>query len=226
MRKKSFTLIELLVVVAIIAVLVAILLPAISQARYQAKLLTCGTNLKNWGQYLTMYASDNKDFFPCHGKLKTWWWWPCDWQNPDASEYGGFWSNPLPFAKLVYPTYIRQPELFFCPLDRSRPVKDPNTFWWQRLGFSYAYMGSYGTDPDRPMYSLRCKTLSDPVSGIMADQECWTSQVGWTWNHLPGMISGFEFIPGTVSALYTDGRAELLHVGPKWYPYGIAFLSN
>jgi prepilin-type N-terminal cleavage/methylation domain-containing protein len=224
--RNGFTLIELLVVVAIIAVLVSMLLPALAKARYSAKLLTCSTNLKSWGNYLVMYASDNKDFFPCHGKLKTHWWWPT-WNNdPDAAEYGGFWSNPLPFVRLVYPTYIRRPELFFCPLDAARPPKDPLSMWWQNLGFSYSYMGSYGTDPSDFSIASRCKTLADPASAIMADQECWTPRMQWTWNHMPNVFNGFGLVPGTVTVLYTDGHTELKHVGSTWYPYFISALPN
>ena len=60
----GFTLIELLVVVAIIAVLVAILLPALSRAREQAKLMTCSSNLRQLINAELYYAQDNSDKFP------------------------------------------------------------------------------------------------------------------------------------------------------------------
>lgn len=66
--KQGFTLIELLVVVSIIALLVSILMPALSKAREQAKMVICKTNLKQWGTMLFMYASDYDDsFFPGPG---------------------------------------------------------------------------------------------------------------------------------------------------------------
>jgi len=74
MRKnslKSFTLIELLVVVAIIAVLVAILLPALTTAREHAKRALCAGNLKQWGMVVQMYTNDNNDHFPITGTLET-----------------------------------------------------------------------------------------------------------------------------------------------------------
>ncbi len=64
---NSFTLIELLVVVAIIAVLVAILLPAIQKARKQGKILACGSQMRQIGVALYAYAGENNDFFPRHG---------------------------------------------------------------------------------------------------------------------------------------------------------------
>jgi prepilin-type N-terminal cleavage/methylation domain-containing protein/prepilin-type processing-associated H-X9-DG protein len=63
-RERAFTLIELLVVVAIIAVLVALLLPALNSARGQAKKLVCMTRLKQCGMAMDYYAKDNRDVFP------------------------------------------------------------------------------------------------------------------------------------------------------------------
>ena len=63
-RIKGFTLIEMLVVVAIIALLIAILLPSLAKARELARQTICGTNMKEIGTTFYIYQSDNLDEFP------------------------------------------------------------------------------------------------------------------------------------------------------------------
>ena len=63
-KQRAFTLIELLVVIAIIAMLVAILIPAVSKALETARRSSCASNLKTLGVAFNSYAADHKGEFP------------------------------------------------------------------------------------------------------------------------------------------------------------------
>ena len=78
MRRRAFTLIELLVVVAIIAVLIAILLPSLGRAKANAVRVKCGAVLRSWSLVIHEYAQENNDFFGSNNG------------NPWASLAGGF----------------------------------------------------------------------------------------------------------------------------------------
>ena len=129
MRKKGFTLIELLVVIAIIAMLMAILMPALSKVKKIAMRVVCGTNLKGLGTAQTVYANDYDDQYVVQGQrgLHTWGFGTDQFQNVSKD-----WSTPgdLTIAASLY-LLVREadvsPKSFVCPSGDEQEYDGKNT---------------------------------------------------------------------------------------------------
>jgi prepilin-type N-terminal cleavage/methylation domain-containing protein/prepilin-type processing-associated H-X9-DG protein len=134
----AFTLVELLVVIGIIALLVAILLPALGRAREQARAVACASNLRQIGMAMVMYTNDNKQRYPFHadigGQFQE------DWIHWQASRD----VNNSAVAKYVGRF---EPQVFRCPSDdvqiRPRVLTEP-----YRYSYSLNYL--FASNPGLP----------------------------------------------------------------------------
>ena len=147
LRRAAFTLIELLVVIAVIAILAALLLPALSGAKERARIIQCLGNLRQIGMGLKMYVDENDSTFPPHANM------PFATPRPPGREayYGVLGGrDPDPAYAWVtkatnrplYPYLPSSSTVFQCPADKG--LDEPAGPAWQAwkysgVGCSYFY---------------------------------------------------------------------------------------
>lgn len=174
-KAQGFTLIELLVVIAIIAILAALLLPALSRAQESSRQTKCASNLKQWGVAERLYLDDNQGLFPLsvipafppitppsyNDKALTW----LDltdiqvMSEQKGTSYGlNAWFNALPAYVASKPlwqytvngasaTFNTAPSIYLCPTSALLPLD--STIPSGQIVFNYA-MNSKGIPDSAP----------------------------------------------------------------------------
>lgn len=122
-KKNGFTMVEILIVIAIIAMLAAMLLPALSSARERARRTTCINNLRQIMAAYEMYADDWFENYP---------------------------AKPESIYSFIYPELIKTPQIFWCPSTISRGIKVPDKIDSSNYNNSYAFVFGLTTSNNCP----------------------------------------------------------------------------
>ncbi len=202
-RNTGFTLIELIVVIAIIALLVGILMPALGKSRAVARRMLCMTKMVNVGYAMLLYTTDNDEYFPpsVHSfsiadPVAAW-----DVQLASYLGYTQFAADPLSVNIFTSPQLVQlRSTLYRCPEDeRDQPepaFAPPDSY------LSYGKSVYFELRPDAP----------DPQEAVVLDGHVWKRTVDLprpTATVVFGEISGGAFgVDHVMAHFWKIGRTE------------------
>ena len=225
----AFTLIELLVVISIVALLMAILLPALQRARKQARAAVCQAHLKQWGTILALYAEDSDGRIPSSDTTIVWFfrgsWLPKgDPNKPPIFHH----LNTKGIACCPMAVRVRTELGFANNVSTSKQLKmrfRPGSVFkaWEIVSPSPCFIGSYGINrelqkEDADTYSVR-ECAKKPV---ILDCVFW---LGRHSNHMPPpqfepFGGDYEFCinrhNGNINGLFLDWSVRRVGLKELW----------
>lgn len=199
-NKTGFTLIELLVVISIIAILAAMLLPALKSARDSSKRAACASNLHQIGFAQELYCSDNSE------------WITPNRYDPGAGTY--FWPNLLlPYLSQKLVTYDVQPkvDVFWCPGASKSIADDPANGYYdysvKRLSYSQNYY--MGGDSFNGVAGHKRSEVRKPDRMVLVLDGKSVNTHPWAVELPPPALSGGAYRhDGKLNILLMDGHVE------------------
>jgi prepilin-type N-terminal cleavage/methylation domain-containing protein len=155
--RRAFTLIELLVVIAIIAILAAMLLPALSSAKQRSWTISCTSNLRQIDIGMRLFADDNAEFYPESGTY-------IKWGAIDIPATSGGSGKPSWMEQIV--TYTGNTNVYRCPgnVQLAEALQGPFNYF---NGCNAAYITSSPNPAQRYFTAVKSTLLKFPSAYVL-----------------------------------------------------------